>query len=153
AVVAFERRVAVPDEVDRLADHLADDVIRVVVAVRPRKDDDTELHWRISTRKSSMTGFERMSRAMRSSSACASSGERPSPSSISKYLPWRTSAMPVYPTVSMAWWMALPWGSRTPRFSVTKTSAFINPLSVARCPLFVVRLFNGQRTTDNELRR
>ena len=51
---------------------------------------------------------------MRSSSARAASGESPSPISISKYFPWRTSATPLYPTVSMAWWMALPCGSRTP---------------------------------------
>src|SRR5215469_17519568 len=45
-------------------------------------------------RNSSMTGLVRTSRAMRSTSACASARVNPPLSVISKYLPWRTSCKP-----------------------------------------------------------
>src|ERR1700728_4717215 len=48
-------------------------------------------------RNSSITGFVSTSRAMRSTSLCASSRLRPPSSVSSKYFPWRTSSRPLYP--------------------------------------------------------
>src|SRR5205807_9386701 len=93
-VVTAQVRIAVPDEIDRLAHVFRDHVIRIVIAVRSGKDYDTELHFSISTRKSSMIGLDKTSRA--SASACSRAFASPSePSSAtSKYFPWRMSLMP-----------------------------------------------------------
>src|SRR2546421_8484959 len=93
-VVTGQVSIAVPDEIDRLAHVFRDHVIRIVIAVRSGKDYDTELHFSISTRKSSMIGLDKTSRA--SASACSRAFASPSePSSAtSKYFPWRMSLMP-----------------------------------------------------------
>src|SRR5258706_15849223 len=59
--------------------------------------------------------------ALTRASACFGS---PGASSISIYLPWRTSRTPSNPNPLSAWAMALPCGSRTAGFSVICTRAF-----------------------------
>ena len=43
-IKAGQRRVLVPDHFDRLAEHLFEDVLAIVVAITSRKNDDADLH-------------------------------------------------------------------------------------------------------------
>src|SRR5205807_9457814 len=60
-IVTAQVSIAVPDEIDRLADVFRDHVIRIVIAVRTGKNYNAEFHFSISTRKSSMIGLDKTS--------------------------------------------------------------------------------------------
>src|SRR3989442_4401051 len=93
-IVTAQVSIAVPDKIDGLAHVFRDHVIRIVIAVRSGKNYDTELHFSISTQKSSMIGLDNTLRA--SVSACSrafASSSEPS-RATSKYFPWRMSLMP-----------------------------------------------------------
>src|SRR3989441_623636 len=93
-IVTAQLSIAVPDEIDRLAHVFRDHVIRVMVAVRSGKNYDTELHFSISTRKSSMIGLDNTSRARASACSRAFASLNEPSSATSKYFPWRMSAIP-----------------------------------------------------------
>src|SRR5580658_409989 len=59
-------------------------------------------------RNSSITGLVSTSRAIRSTSVCASSRLSPPSRVSSKYFPWRTSSRPLYPIFFSAPWMVFP---------------------------------------------
>src|SRR5262249_55938620 len=95
----------------------------VAVAVGSRKDDDGRFHAfsSRSMRKFSITVLASNLRHISSMS------EMLVPSARSSSINWpaRTSFTPPNPRPSRAWWIALPCGSRTPSFRVTKTRAFM----------------------------
>src|SRR5688572_32082198 len=82
-----------PDEFHGFSDNSLHRVITVMVAIRAREDDDSELHRCSHTmRNSSMTGFVRTSFASFCTTSRPLSAETPSAMFTSKYLPCRTSA-------------------------------------------------------------
>src|SRR5438552_4168347 len=85
-VGARKRRVLVPHERGVLTQHMPGGVIRVVIAVRSRKDNDRKLHRATSIRKLSITGFARTLPATSDASVSAAPAFATS-SSSSKYLP------------------------------------------------------------------
>src|SRR5688572_11456395 len=120
-----------PDEFHGFSDNSLHRVITVMVAIRAREDDDSELHRCSHTmRNSSMTGFVRTSFASFCTTSRPLSAETPSAMFTSKYLPCRTSATSGSPMDSTLRWIVIPWGSSTVGFSVTITVAFM------RSPLF-----------------
>src|SRR4051812_1865454 len=100
---------------------------KVAVAVGAGEDDDSAVHASSSRsiRKFSITMFASNLRHM--SSICASGV--PSARSSSINFPARTSLTLPKPSPSRAWWIALPWGSRTPFLRVMKTRAFMTLLT------------------------
>src|SRR6185312_6968363 len=115
---------------------------KVAVAVRSGKYDDGALHGlKLIAAKyaGNLAGHASCSRSIRkfSITVLASSLRHmssisesfvPSARSSSISLPARTSLTPENPSPSSAWWMALPWGSRTPGLRVMKTRAFMGSL-------------------------
>src|SRR5258705_267231 len=114
-----------PDKIDGLANVLGNHVVCVVITIGTRENDNSEFHASISTRKSSITGFERTSRAIRVAVSRAWSSLTPLSIAISKYLPCRTSEILGKPSNSTECWIAFPCGSRIPGLRVTYTLAFI----------------------------
>src|SRR4030095_12524454 len=113
-----------PDEVDGFADHSLHGVVAIVIAVRSRKDDNSELHRDSHTmRYSSMTGFVSTSFASFWTISLPLSDETPSARFTSKYFPWRTSATSGNPMDSTLRWIVMPWGSSTVGFKVTVARA------------------------------
>src|SRR5216110_3110476 len=97
-----------PYEVDRLPDMFGDHMVGVVITIGTREDYDTKFQASISTRYSSMMGFDNTSRAMRATDSRACSSFNESSSAISKYFPCRISAIPLKPNISTECWIALP---------------------------------------------
>src|SRR5581483_5013934 len=97
---------------------------RVALRLRPVRCSKYVAQSTISKRYSSITGLVSTSFEMRSSCRCASSRVPPSRVNM-KNLPWRTSVTAAYPSPERACWMVCPCGSRTVRFGITQTCAFM----------------------------
>src|SRR6185437_2152652 len=110
------------------------------IVFAPAERQRRRSHASTETRKLSMTVLASSLRAISSAVARALAGSV-SLSSSSMTLPARTSFTPAKPSVPRAWAMALPWGSSTPFFSITVTTAFTIPTSLlAALPMHSVSL-------------